>query len=77
MQNTLFQQYFKKDTLIYYNSEESLQKPLNYDLAKVHVIRNNVLELKIYYFDGLNTIGYMMQDKALEKLKSNIKVLKK
>ena len=49
--------------------------PLDYDKARVHIIRNNKFELKLYYFHGLTNISYEMQNKALNKLtNSNNKI---
>ena len=51
----------------YYNSHDSFQ-PLDYDKAKVHVLKNNKFELRIYYFKGLNQISIDMQSEAMKKL---------
>ena len=43
-------------------------QPLDYDKAKVHVLKNNKFELRIYYFKGLNQISIDMQSEAMKKL---------
>ena len=63
-----------KETNIYYKQDNVL--PLDYDKARVHVLRNDKFEVRTYYFMGLNELSYMIQDKAMEKL-NNKKVLKK
>lgn len=56
------------DFKIYYLNNNSDKKPLDYDLAKVHVLRNTKFELKIYYFNGLNDLSFNMHDKAKQYL---------
>ena len=57
----------RKEDLRYYISKDNF-KPIDYDKAKVHVLRNSKFELRLYYFEGLNKISFDMQQKALEKL---------
>lgn len=64
-----FENINTNDSKLYYLSNDSINKPLDYDKAKVHILRNSKFQLKIYYFNGLNKSGYDMQDKALKKLK--------
>lgn len=75
---SLFDCITEKDSKLYYQSKENSKKPLQYEKAKIHRLRNNTFELKIYYFDGLNEIGYKLQEKALKKMNLNTqKVYKK
>lgn len=69
-----FEPLTNEETNIYYRQDNVL--PLDYDKAKVHVLRNDKFEVRTYYFMGLNALSYMIQDKAMEKL-NNKKVLKK
>ena len=57
-----------EDSKIYYSSEYSKKNILNYETSKIHIIKNNKFEIKFYYFNGINKIGYKMQDIALLKL---------
>ena len=63
----LFQPIRLDEVKYYYNSHDSFQ-PLDYDKAKVHVLKNNKFELRIYYFKGLNQISIDMQSEAMKKL---------
>ena len=47
---------------------KQIRKGEGYDNVKIHIIRDNFLELNIYYFEGLNKIGIETQDKALKKI---------
>lgn len=61
-----FEPIQKEDLKYYYGINNNM--PLDYDKARVHIIRNSKFELKLYYFHGLTNISYEMQDKALNKL---------
>jgi len=67
-----FDNISQKDAKLYYQSFDSNTIPfehtLNYDEAKVHILRNSKFELRIYYFKGLTNESFKMQDKALQKL---------
>lgn len=69
-----FEPLTNEETNIYYKQDNVL--PLDYDKARVHVLRNDKFEVRTYYFMGLNALSYMVQDKAMEKL-NNKKVYKK
>lgn len=64
----MFKNISLNDSKLYYKSNDSLNNALNYDNAKIHVLRNSIFELRIYYFNGLNSLSYEMQDKAMMKL---------
>lgn len=68
----------RREDLRYFFGNKTF-KELNYDLAKVHVLRNSKFELKLYYFEGLNKTSFDMQEKALEKLNNpdNEKIYRK
>ena len=61
-----------EDVKLYYNSSDSINKPFDYDKAKIHLIKNNFITLKTYYFNGLNDISYQIQDIALSKLNQKV-----
>lgn len=61
-----------EETNIYYRENNVL--PLDYDKARVHVLRNDKFEVRTYYFTGLNEFSYIIQDKAMEKLNNRKKV---
>ncbi len=61
----MFANINEKARTLYYKANT---KMLDYDNVKIHIIRDNFLELNIYYFEGLNKIGIETQDKALKKI---------
>lgn len=61
-----------EETNIYYRENDVL--PLDYNKAKVHVLRNDKFEVRTYYFTGLDELSYEIQDKAMEKLNNRKKV---
>ena len=68
-----FEPIQREDLKYYYGINNN--SPLDYDKARVHILRNSKFELKFYYFQGLTNISYEMQDKALKKLaNSNNKI---
>ena len=62
-----FQTIRSDEVKYYYNSHDNFQ-PLDYNKAKVHVLKNKKFELRIYYFKGLNQISIDMQAEAMKKL---------
>lgn len=73
----MFKDITLNDSKMYYEANENFKNQLDYDKAKIHVIRNSIFELRVYYFNGLNSISYEMQDKAMLKLNQKDKVYKK
>ena len=72
----IFSSINRKDTEIYYQSKESIHTPLDYDKAKIHIIKNSFFTFKVYYFKGLNSISYEIQDMALNKLNQKVYIKK-
>ena len=61
-----------EDAQIYYKNSNSLTKLLDYEKAKIHILKNSKYEIKLYYFNGLNELSYEIHDKAFEKINTKI-----
>lgn len=70
-----FQNISLIDSKIYYSSKYSKTNILDYENSKIHIIKNNQFELKIYYFNKINSLGFKIQDMALLKLNKKKKEL--
>jgi len=49
------------------------ENKFNFDNIKIHILKDNFFELNLYYFNGLNKVNYIIEDKEKSNQKTLIK----